>query len=70
MSEKLLVFNGINGATGDYGLPPMTGAELAAVGERARVPRPLLEHLARARVEQAERRRERRRVAPCLLHRP
>ena len=29
MSEKLLIFNGINGATGDYGLPPMTGAELA-----------------------------------------
>jgi hypothetical protein len=29
MSEKLLVFNGINGATGDYGLPPMTGADLA-----------------------------------------
>ena len=30
MSEKLLHFNGINGATGDYGLPPMTGADLAA----------------------------------------
>jgi len=29
MPEKLLVFNGINGATGDYGLPPMTGTELA-----------------------------------------
>lgn len=29
MSTKLLFFNGINGATGDYGLPPMTGAELA-----------------------------------------
>jgi hypothetical protein len=29
MSDNLLTFNGINGATGDYGLPPMTGAELA-----------------------------------------
>jgi len=28
MSEQLLYFNGINGATGDYGLPPMTGDEL------------------------------------------
>ncbi len=31
MSEKQLVFNGVNGATGDYGIPPMTGEELAAV---------------------------------------
>ena len=30
MPEKKLTFNGINGATGDYGLPPMTGDELAA----------------------------------------
>jgi hypothetical protein len=36
MSEQLLFFNGINGATGDYGLPPMTGDELAKfiLGER------------------------------------
>ena len=27
-STDLLHFNGINGATGDYGLPPMTGAQL------------------------------------------
>jgi hypothetical protein len=27
-SEELLYFNGVNGATGDYGLPPMTGGEL------------------------------------------
>jgi hypothetical protein len=30
VSDNLLTFNGINGATGDYGLPPMTGAELAS----------------------------------------
>jgi hypothetical protein len=30
MPDNLLTFNGINGATGDYGLPPMTGAELAS----------------------------------------
>ena len=29
MSEELLYFNGVNGATGDYGLPPMTGGELS-----------------------------------------
>jgi hypothetical protein len=28
--EQYLHFNGVNGATGDYGLPPMTGEELAA----------------------------------------
>lgn len=28
MSEELLAFNGINGATGEYGLPAMTPAEL------------------------------------------
>lgn len=27
--SKFLHFNGINGATGDYGIPPMTGEELA-----------------------------------------
>ncbi len=27
--ENMLYFNGINGATGDYGLPPMTGEELS-----------------------------------------
>lgn len=26
---RLLTFNGVNGATGEYGLPPMTGEELA-----------------------------------------
>jgi hypothetical protein len=30
MLDNLLTFNGINGATGDYGLPPMTGVELAS----------------------------------------
>lgn len=30
-SNEKLVFNGINGATGDYGIPPMTADELAAV---------------------------------------
>ena len=29
MPEKLFVFNGINGATGEYGIPPMTGEELS-----------------------------------------
>ncbi len=29
MSTKQLVFNGINGATGEYGLPPMTSKELS-----------------------------------------
>src|SRR5438105_2207840 len=28
--DALLYFNGVNGATGDYGLPPMTGGELFA----------------------------------------
>jgi hypothetical protein len=30
MSSELLYFNGVNGATGDYGVPPMDGAQLAA----------------------------------------
>ena len=29
MAEDLLTFNGVNGATGTYGLPPMTGEELS-----------------------------------------
>jgi len=29
MTDKYLHFNGINGATGEYGIPPMTGEELA-----------------------------------------
>jgi hypothetical protein len=29
--ETLLHFNGINGATGQYGLPPMTSQELAGI---------------------------------------
>ncbi len=29
MADKYLHFNGINGATGEYGVPPMTGEELA-----------------------------------------
>jgi hypothetical protein len=28
-TEDLLYFNGVNGATGEYGLPPMTGTELS-----------------------------------------
>ncbi len=28
-SDDLLFFNGVNGATGDYGLPPMTGEKLS-----------------------------------------
>jgi len=28
-NEELLYFNGVNGATGEYGLPPMTGEELS-----------------------------------------
>jgi hypothetical protein len=28
-SGELLYFNGVNGATGEYGLPPMTGEELS-----------------------------------------
>ncbi len=28
-ADRRLTFNGVNGATGEYGLPPMTGAELA-----------------------------------------
>ncbi len=31
MAEELLYFNGVNGATGDYGLPPMSGSQVAAV---------------------------------------
>jgi hypothetical protein len=33
MPEKLLVFNGINGATGEYGIAPMTGEESDTPGE-------------------------------------
>ena len=29
MADEILYFNGVNGATGDYGLPPMTGEELS-----------------------------------------
>ena len=29
MANNLLYFNGVNGATGEYGLPPMTGEELS-----------------------------------------
>lgn len=29
MANDLLYFNGVNGATGEYGLPPMTGEELS-----------------------------------------
>jgi len=28
-NDELLYFNGVNGATGDYGLPPMKGEELS-----------------------------------------
>lgn len=33
--DELLYFNGIDGATGDYGLPPMTGEELTRLVEGA-----------------------------------
>lgn len=36
---ELLTFNGINGATGEYGLPPMTGADLAVSCAAEPVPR-------------------------------
>ena len=29
MTDDILVFNGINGATGEYGLKPMTSRQLA-----------------------------------------
>ena len=37
MSDELIFFNGLNGATGGYDLPPMTGGELAEFirGERS-----------------------------------
>jgi hypothetical protein len=43
MSEELLAFNGINGATGEYGLPPMTPAKLAKFIEGAEIPENLNE---------------------------
>lgn len=43
MAEELLCFNGINGATGDYGLPPMTGEELARQLSGAEAPENLSE---------------------------
>ncbi len=37
-SDDLLCFNGVNGATGDYGLPPMTGDELVQLIQGGEVP--------------------------------
>lgn len=33
MPDELLYFNGVNGATGEYGLPPLSGEQLASVLE-------------------------------------
>ncbi len=43
MSDELIVFNGLNGATGGYDLPPMTGEELAAFIQGERAPENLAE---------------------------
>ncbi len=45
MSQELLYFNGINGATGMYGLPPMTSKELAdhITGDEGATPENLAE---------------------------
>ena len=51
MSADLLTFNGINGATGDYGLPPMTGADLASFITGERKPENLKELRQRHRAE-------------------
>ena len=53
MATDKLYFNGINGATGDYGLPPMTGKELAAFIRGEKKPKNLAElrHRHRAKNE-------------------
>ena len=38
MSEELLAFNGVNGATGEYGLPAMTPVKLADFIKGAEIP--------------------------------
>ncbi len=45
MSQELLHFNGINGATGIYGLPPMTSKRLAdhIIGDEDTTPENLAE---------------------------
>lgn len=54
MSDGLLTFNGVNGATGLYGLPPMTAAELAGFLRGEEKPENLAE--LRSRVEQRDNR--------------
>jgi hypothetical protein len=57
MIGDLLIFNGVNGATGEYGLPPMTAAELAGFparrGEARKPGRTLLARDARREAEEA-----------------
>ncbi len=43
MSDDLIFFNGLNGATGGYDLPPMTGLELAGFIRGERPPENLAE---------------------------
>ena len=49
MAADQLFFNGINGITGDYGLPPMTGEELSGFIRGERKPENLDELRYRAR---------------------
>jgi hypothetical protein len=51
MADTLLTFNGINGATGDYGLPPMTDTDLATFITGEGTPDNLKELRYRYRVE-------------------
>lgn len=48
--EEYLYFNGINGASGDYELPPMTPRQLAAVIAGEEVDRGLLNELQQRRL--------------------
>lgn len=43
MTDDLLTFNGVNGVTGEYGLPPMTGEELSRFLRREEKPENLAE---------------------------
>jgi hypothetical protein len=53
MSEELLTFNGINGATGEYGLPAMTNAQLSKFIEGEEPPENLDDLKRKAREREA-----------------
>src|SRR4051812_720724 len=54
MPTEQLVFNGINGATGEYGLPPMTGEQLSGFIRGEATPANLAELRAKYNAKAAE----------------